>query len=234
MSSAEYRAAYRAAHKEEIAKSGAEYRAAHKEEIAKRDAEYKASHKEYIAQRNAEYYAAHREDATKRSAEYYAEHKEERVKRSAEYYAAHKEEITRYYAKYRAEHKERMAKYRSEYWAAHREEYAEYRSSRPELNRFYKLRRRSRKINAPGNDYITPELLEARWDYYGRNCYLCGATATATDHIKPLAKGGSQYPANLRPICKRCNCIKNDKWPYDFEAHRARVQAERESLVIAD
>jgi len=72
-----------------------------------------------------------------------------------------------------------------------------------------------RKENADG--MTTQEQLQARWDYYGNRCYICGAPAEATDHVIPLNKGGSDWPANLRPICKHCNSKKRDKWPYDFE-----------------
>ena len=59
-----------------------------------------------------------------------------------------------------------------------------------------------------------------RWEVYGSCCYLCGKPAEATDHVVPLAKGGSNWPANLRPICKHCNSTKGSKWPYDFQGAR--------------
>ena len=154
-------------------------------------------------------------------ARYYAEHKEHLAKHNAEYYAEHKEQLAKQKAEYYAEHKEQIAKRDAEYNAAH-----------PEKNAFYRNRRRSRKLNASGNDYITSELIESRWNYYGRTCYLCGEPATATDHVIPLAKGGSQYPANLRPICTSCNSSKRDKWPYDFNAHRERVLAANQGRDI--
>ena len=197
-------AEWRAANKDKIAEYQAEYRAANKDRIAEYYAEYYAANKDRIAKRNAEWRAANKD----KIAEYYAANKD----RIAEYRAANKDRIAEYYAEYRAANKDRIAEY-----------YAEYCRTHPEIARFIKQRRRCRKLNAAGNDYITTELLEARWDYYGRRCYLCGAPATATDHVKPLAKGGAQWPCNLRPICSRCNSIKNAKWPYDFEAHKAKV-----------
>lgn len=46
---------------------------------------------------------------------------------------------------------------------------------------------------------------------------MCGDAATQTDHVKPLARGGLNVPANLRPICGPCNRAKSDAWPLNTE-----------------
>ena len=33
----------------------------------------------------------------------------------------------------------------------------------------------------------------------------CTLTATEVDHILPVARGGTDAPANLRAACRRCN-----------------------------
>jgi 5-methylcytosine-specific restriction endonuclease McrA len=76
-----------------------------------------------------------------------------------------------------------------------------------------------RHLNAAGN--ATPTQLKARWDFYGGLCYLCGLIATAMDHVIPLNKGGSNWPANLRPACKKCNSQKSDISLAAFLARRA-------------
>jgi hypothetical protein len=55
-------AAWRAAHREEIAAHNAAYYAAHREEIAAYNAAYHAAHREEIAAKKAAYRAAHREE----------------------------------------------------------------------------------------------------------------------------------------------------------------------------
>jgi len=77
------------------------------------------------------------------------------------------------------------------------------------------MQRRARITGASG--HVTVEQIQARWDYYGNKCYICGKDAEATDHVIPLSKGGSNWPANLRPICERCNSVKSGRWPYDFK-----------------
>lgn len=71
----------------------------------------------------------------------------------------------------------------------------------------------ARKLNAKG--YCTKEQLRWRWEYYGNMCYICGVNAQQTDHVIPLAKGGTNWPANLKPICQPCNARKGAKWPYN-------------------
>ncbi|MGF0262557.1 HNH endonuclease [Rhodococcus ruber] len=64
---------------------------------------------------------------------------------------------------------------------------------------------------------MTTDQLNARWAYYGGRCWICGGKATVTDHVKPLSKGGSNWPSNARPACVPCNASKNAKWPFKPE-----------------
>jgi 5-methylcytosine-specific restriction endonuclease McrA len=70
-------------------------------------------------------------------------------------------------------------------------------------------RHRARKVNAPG--VCTAEQLEARVAYYGHKCAYCGGPFEGIDHVVPLARGGSNWPANLRPACLYCNSSKGDR-----------------------
>jgi hypothetical protein len=61
----------------------------------------------------------------------------------------------------------------------------------------------------------TREAIQARLDFYGGLCWICRtAPAQAMDHVKPLAAGGSNWPANLRPACTSCNSRKGATWPW--------------------
>lgn len=72
-------------------------------------------------------------------------------------------------------------------------------------------RRRSMKKSAPGYNYTTAQHIKWRWEMWGSRCWMCGDVATASDHVIALARGGSHWPANLRPICKSCNSRKGAK-----------------------
>lgn len=45
----------------------------------------------------------------------------------------------------------------------------------------------------------------------GTHCVYCRSHADAVDHIRPIARGGSNHPANLVPSCGTCNASKGAK-----------------------
>lgn len=71
--------------------------------------------------------------------------------------------------------------------------------------------RRARKAGAAGK--ATAEQIAARVAYYGGLCWMCRAPWQHIDHVKPVARGGSNWPSNLRPACASCNSAKGDRWP---------------------
>ena len=80
-------------------------------------------------------------------------------------------------------------------------------ATHPEARRRHELRRRAREYAAAG--WASAEQIAARVAYYGGCCWICGKPdAETTDHVIPLAAGGSNWPANLRPACKSCNSRK--------------------------
>jgi 5-methylcytosine-specific restriction endonuclease McrA len=132
----------------------------------------------------------------------------------------YKERLAPYYARYRRDNHEAIAAYHRKYYLDHqdhiRKRSAEYHaSSNGRLVAQRKTQaRRKRRYQAPG--HCSSAQLHARWLYYGNHCYICRCRATATDHVIPLSRGGSNWPANLRPICKSCNSHKNNKTLAEF------------------
>jgi 5-methylcytosine-specific restriction endonuclease McrA len=49
---------------------------------------------------------------------------------------------------------------------------------------------------------------EPRKAFYGFACWVCRGAFEAMDHVMPRCHGGSDLPANMRPICVRCNSLK--------------------------
>ena len=162
-----------------------------------------------------QWYAEHREERAEYNKQWRAEHGEEIAEYARRHYAEHREEYLEYGRQYRIDNPE----YTRQYYTEHCEEYSEcgrrWRENNREMACAAASRRRARKISAAGD--ATVEQRQARIDYYGGKCYICGADYEAVDHVIPLAKGGSNWAANLRPICKRCNSSKHAKWPYDFK-----------------
>jgi len=63
-------------------------------------------------------------------------------------------------------------------------------------------------------------------DIFGQiRCKICGRSfpidIMEVDHIKPISKGGTDQPSNLRLLCPTCNRRKNRK------THKTRVSLYR-------
>lgn len=75
--------------------------------------------------------------------------------------------------------------------------------------------KRAAKRNAPGK--FSPAQWFARLSYHGNCCRYCQSTHDLTiDHMIPIARGGSNWPSNLVPACKRCNFKKHTKTYQEF------------------
>ena len=82
-----------------------------------------------------------------------------------------------------------------------------WQKENPEKARASVNRRRARKKNAEGT--ASAEQIKARHDYHGNQCVYCGCSETLhTDHWIALARGGTNWPANLVPACQTCNSSK--------------------------
>lgn len=140
-------------------------------------------------------------------AEYYRQNTEVIKERTAAYRRKHPE----VYKKATQEWHERNPDYRPQYYLANRERMlatnAAWLARNPEWCRAKEARRR-----AAHHIPYTVEQLIARLSMWS-GCWMCGCTANAIDHVKPLAKGGWDCLSNLRPICTPCNSRKSAKWP---------------------
>lgn len=94
---------------------------------------------------------------------------------------------------------------------------AAWRVEKPDLRLAQHRKRRSLQAGAAGANYTTAAMIAARFDLYGSRCYYCDQEdADSVDHRIPLARGGSHWPANLVPCCRRCNSSKNAKTETEF------------------
>lgn len=109
----------------------------------------------------------------------------------------------------RASYRRRRA---SERWLADRDAYnRSYAAQNPDVLRAARDRRRARLASALSLP-ISSEQYAARLIGFGGCCWICGGDFEAWDHVKPLAAGGPNILANLRPICGTCNSTKGAKW----------------------
>lgn len=104
-------------------------------------------------------------------------------------------------------------------WYAANREYrlsymAEWRRKNRIRTAWLSARDRARKAGAVGE--MTIEQLQARIDYYGGKCWICGAPWRHIDHVIPWVLGGTNWPANVRPACEKCNVRKAGRHPSDL------------------
>jgi 5-methylcytosine-specific restriction endonuclease McrA len=155
-------------------------RPGNRETAAARTAAWRAANPERVA-------AWRTANAAKRSAQH------------AAWAAAHREELKAYDAAY---HVANAAAIRKRHVATDKARYVADPAPFYANNR----KRRARQFGASGAHTVAD--LQARWAMWGDRCWMCGDQATATDHVKALVRGGSNWPANLRPICQPCNSRK--------------------------
>lgn len=174
----------------------ARYRERHPERVRERAARDRAKNRERNRKRSLEDYYANKEKYLALQREWRRQNPEaarERSRRS-------KERNPETAIRYRRENAERLA-------ATH----AAWRARNRELWNSYSRIRRAKLADAK----IPQDVLDARIDYWGRKCWICGGEYVALDHVKPIRAGGPHIPANIRPICKSCNSRKSSRWPLE-------------------
>jgi 5-methylcytosine-specific restriction endonuclease McrA len=81
----------------------------------------------------------------------------------------------------------------------------------PESGRAKAARYRCKKLGAKGNAGERAILM--RMAIWGFRCWICGGPYDEIDHVIPLSRGGTNWPANLRPACRECNARKGARSP---------------------
>lgn len=100
----------------------------------------------------------------------------------------------------------------------HRVEYRrQWKRDHPEkMQQINAAARLKRKLAVQKNGgRCTPEQWKDRCDFYGWRCAYCRQSLSMAtveiDHVKPVSRGGSGWPANLVPACRSCNAKKNKR-----------------------
>jgi 5-methylcytosine-specific restriction endonuclease McrA len=96
-----------------------------------------------------------------------------------------------------------------------------WRANNPDKARAKDRRAWNRRRAATGT--YTEEQWLARLAFWGWRCYLCNGDwfnlperDRTIDHVIPVSKGGTNWPANLRPACRSCNSKKNAGLLFDL------------------
>lgn len=101
-----------------------------------------------------------------------------------------------------------------------------WRKNNPVLVQALWRNRAARERSARGS----ATALQVRWRvaYYGDRCAYCHGPVQQIDHVKPLAAGGTNFPANLRPTCAACNRRKHARWPLPADLLVPPLASERQ------
>lgn len=162
-------------------------------------------------QRNRQYNKVNREQIAERKKQYHQDNREKQLEQNRQYHQDNRKKIAERKKQYCEANREKIVKRKKEYYQANRKQIAEYskqyRKDNKEACKLREQKRRAREANAAG--HCTPEQLQARFDYHGNRCVYCGSEENLTlEHMVPLSKGGTNWPANLAPACESCNCSK--------------------------
>ena len=158
-----------------------------------------------IAKRNKNYYEKLQQDP-ERLAEYHRKGREKAAVRRAN---RTPEEITE------DKEKQRISREKNKEKISAKKK--KRRKEKPEEKRISEAKRRAAKRGAEGS--FKAEDIAAILKAQKGKCAVCRTCIKKKyeiDHIKPLAKGGSNHRRNLQLLCPPCNSRKHAKDPIDF------------------
>lgn len=128
----------------------------------------------------------------------------------AKYAACHRGELRAYYKWRYLANKDRIRRHKSAYYVRNKPRIIarvkSWRRRHPDLVTAYGRAHELKRRGAPG--HATPKQIQERVAMWGWRCWICRVPWEQIDHVIPIALGGSNWPANLRPICRACNMKK--------------------------
>jgi 5-methylcytosine-specific restriction endonuclease McrA len=172
----------------------------------------------------AEWYQKNKERLQAYSKSFYRDNADDVLAYQKRYAKKNSAKIKERGANYRANNRERLLLGKKAYYQANKHKIKPYndayQAAHPEHNRVSTYRRRAKLKAASGA--CSAAQINSKCEYHGWRCYLCGESVTPKtlhmDHRKPIARGGSNWPANLAPACVRCNLSKSRKTEKEYLA----------------
>lgn len=161
---------------------------------------------------------ANLEELRARSRAYTQAHPAENRARAKAWALANKARVRANRKRWVAAHREQLnglnRKWRKNNAAKMREFIDVWKKKNPDKTRAQRFRDRSRREQARG--FASAAQILERVHFYGDRCAYCDGAFEHVDHVIPLSRGGTNWPANLRPACRSCNTSKGARSLQDF------------------
>lgn len=191
-------------------------------------AEHYQANREIIRNRSAEWYRANTERALEVSARWKVENPDRRDQTNKAYYEANKPRIAVYKKNWTETNRERVKLNAVQYVAKNklriRANHLRWRQANPEKLRVWTNVTKARRRGADGK-YTSADIIVLFKLQRGK-CAYCRVPLGSgyhIDHILPISKGGSNWPANLQLTCVSCNCSKHALDPIIFARKRGML-----------
>ena len=163
--------------------------------------------------KNLERYHADPEPILEKQRAYFQATREARVAANREWRRKNPERARAADAAYRERNREHLRSYHAEWWKKNSERVAEYA-------RFRTAVRSAAARGAVG--CAEEQAVRGRVEVWGERCWMCGKPWECIDHVIPVKRGGTNWPANLRPACRSCNARKSSKSHLGIPTYKRR------------
>lgn len=200
--------------------------------------QYEADHKRQIAANRRRRYHANLEDNRAKCRAKAQNRKAKQVEYKRRYRALNKDRLNVQARALRVKNRDAYNAKRRSWAKAHRAKATEYvkrwRAKNPGVMAIHaknwrdrhpdrlrvttSLTRVRRRTRSSGDHYTTADVVSIMAKQRGK-CAYCKCHIRLSyhiDHIIPLSKGGSNWPANIQLTCPQCNLRKHDHDPIDF------------------
>lgn len=186
--------------------ASAKWRCHNKQKELVRGREYRQNNKQKEQARAKRYQQSHRDIVNANTKRYYYRHREERLEYHKKQHFKTRDKRLRQQAAYRKDNLEKLKNL-----------HKSWRERNPDKVNVYRHVRRARQSNASGSH--TAEERRLVLESCAGLCFYCQQkSATVTDHVIPLSRGGTNAITNLLPSCFSCNVRKGDKTAFEYFA----------------
>jgi 5-methylcytosine-specific restriction endonuclease McrA len=183
----------------------------------------RAKYHKNIDQKRAELRRRYARDIKKRrrwAKLYYQNNKQDRLAYARRRYAENKERIDRENKEYAKRNPDRRRAIARKWARNNPETLKKWCDGNPEKRRIYaSLNQSRRRTRIKERGKFTKADIDHILKSQNGRCAYCRSSIKDDyhiDHIKPLAKGGSNWPANIQLCCADCNHSKNARDPLEF------------------